>query len=689
MKGPRVADPDQQLIALRNMVGKDVGQIIKELPPAGSASYAAVREALNRKFLPKRNTDYERYTFNLASQEKDEAMGDFITRLKRLARYCEFDNFTTEDAIRLRIKEGCQCESLRRRLLKKHHSVDDIEELTRINDQAQEHAKKMEAGKTEKREQAFRLCSQTEPQYQSNFKKSLKNTSHDRSGSKNSNSRKQPLQCYRCGQDYPHNGPCPAIGKQCHRCGKDNHFETVCQTYRKESAPTRRNPGPRHHARAVRERRDRSTSSSRSSTRSHVSYQSRRSSSRESSALTPISQDSDEYVCMVADPDRLKKYPRLHIRMGNHPAKFVLDTGASLNQRHIVAYASHSLTDTEEAYSQPEKESLAVVWACEHFHLFIYGKHFTLITDHQALISIFGNPRAKMPPRIERWGICLQEYTYTIVHKPGKAENPTDYISRHPRTSTRTRCSLAEEYLHFVIDQARPPAVPLEAIIEATAKDSMLQNVLHRFHTNSWRHLETSNDETANMQELASFRHVKDDLTVSTNGLLLRDRRIVIPQQLRQGTANLAHEGHRGVVATKKALRERVWFPSLDQMVETTLQDCPQCQLVGREEPHSPLQMSDLPDGVWQQVAIDFFGPLKSGKYIIVIMDEYSRFPITQQVPSTRATAVIPVIDEAFAAWGIPTVVKTDNGPPFNGHEFTEFARHLNFKHRIITPMWP
>lgn len=213
---------------------------------------------------------------------------------------------------------------------------------------------------------------------------------------------------------------------------------------------------------------------------------------------------------------------------------------------------------------------------------------------------------------------------------------------------------------------------------------------MHLIRTGSWRHLENvPNDETVNMQELVSFQHVKDDLTISANGLLLRDRRIVIPQQLRQGVVNLAHEGHRGMVATKKALRERVWFPSLDLLVEATLQDCPQCQLVGREGPHSPLQMSDLPDSVWQQVAIDFFGPLKSGKYIIVIMDEYSRFPIAQQVSSIRAAAIIPLIDEAYAAWGIPTVVKMDNGPLFNGHEFAEFASHLNFRQRKITPMWP
>ncbi|KAJ1178128.1 hypothetical protein NDU88_003375 [Pleurodeles waltl] len=98
-----------------------------------------------------------RLQLNLASQERDESMGEFISQLKCLARYSTFDTFTIEDSLHLGVIEGCQSEFLRRRLLKKRYSLDDIEEMTRVNDQAEEHAKKMEARKLEKQEQAFRL----------------------------------------------------------------------------------------------------------------------------------------------------------------------------------------------------------------------------------------------------------------------------------------------------------------------------------------------------------------------------------------------------------------------------------------------------------------------------------------------------------------------------------------------------
>ena len=50
-------------------------------------------------------------------------------------------------------------------------------------------------------------------------------------------------------------------------------------------------------------------------------------------------------------------------------------------ERHMITYASRSLTATEQRYSQTEREALAVVWACEHLHLYVYGKPITVYTD--------------------------------------------------------------------------------------------------------------------------------------------------------------------------------------------------------------------------------------------------------------------------------------------------------------------
>lgn len=72
--------------------------------------------------------------------------------------------------------------------------------------------------------------------------------------------------------------------------------------------------------------------------------------------------------------------------------------GAVLNQDEnlgprVIEYAHKSLTDVERRYCQTEKEALALVWAVERFHYYVYGIEFNLITDHKALEVLFG-PRS-------------------------------------------------------------------------------------------------------------------------------------------------------------------------------------------------------------------------------------------------------------------------------------------------------
>ncbi len=96
--------------------------------------------------------------------------------------------------------------------------------------------------------------------------------------------------------------------------------------------------------------------------------------------------------------------------------------GALLVQNDkVICYASRVLSDVETRYSQTEKEMLAVVWAVEHFHLYLYGAQFTILTDHQPLLGIFRSHKATSA-RIDRWKLRLMPYNYHLVYKPGKDE---------------------------------------------------------------------------------------------------------------------------------------------------------------------------------------------------------------------------------------------------------------------------
>jgi ABC-type phosphate transport system substrate-binding protein len=59
-----------------------------------------------------------------------------------------------------------------------------------------------------------------------------------------------------------------------------------------------------------------------------------------------------------------------------------------LQNGQVIGYASRSMTDAEKNYAQIEKELLAVLFACEKFNQYIYGKKVLVQTDHKPLEAI-------------------------------------------------------------------------------------------------------------------------------------------------------------------------------------------------------------------------------------------------------------------------------------------------------------
>ena len=73
-----------------------------------------------------------------------------------------------------------------------------------------------------------------------------------------------------------------------------------------------------------------------------------------------------------------------------------------------------------------------------------------------------------------------------------------------------------------------------------------------------------------------------------------------------------------------------------------------------------------------EKIHVDFVGPLPCKDYLLVAIDRYSRYPDVKKVCSTKASCIIPKLDKIFAIYGIPSIVKTDNEPPFSGAEFSK-----------------
>ena len=98
-----------------------------------------------------------------------------------------------------------------------------------------------------------------------------------------------------------------------------------------------------------------------------------------------------------------------------------------------VAYASKSLSKTQQQYSQLEREAYEIVPGVTKFHEFLFGQQFTLITDNQPLPVIFG-PKRTIPTiaamRLQRWGMILAACDYTVQLKASKENGNADCLSR-------------------------------------------------------------------------------------------------------------------------------------------------------------------------------------------------------------------------------------------------------------------
>lgn len=349
-----------------------------------------------------------------------------------------------------------------------------------------------------------------------------------------------------------------------------------------------------------------------------------------------------------------------------------------------VAYASRSLTQTEQRYAQVEKEALGLTWACERFKQFLIGIQFCLETDHKPLLSLLGAQALDLlPPRIQRFRMRLMRYTYSIVYAPGKTLWTADTLSRSPVTARISSedtefMESTNIYVDSIMDHLPVSASYLETLKEQLKADNVCSRVM-TLCAEGWP------GHTKQEPVLTNYWPERATLTVN-DGLLLKGMRLVIPSALRNEVLSKLHEGHLGIVKCKARARESVWWPGLSQQINDMVLRCRTC-IKERRNPKEPLKPTECPQRPWQKLGADLF--VLEGKTYLLVVDYFSRFLEIAALCHTRSTDVITHLKSMFARHGIPETLMSDNGPQFSGQAFSSFADSYGFKHVTSSPAFP
>ncbi|KAL6459687.1 hypothetical protein MHYP_G00314460 [Metynnis hypsauchen] len=377
--------------------------------------------------------------------------------------------------------------------------------------------------------------------------------------------------------------------------------------------------------------------------------------------------------------------------------RFIVDTdasdrglGAVLSQvqdgsEHVIAYYSRRLDKAERNYCVTRRELLAVVESLKHFRPYVYGVPFLLHTDHASLqwLMRFREPEGQLACWISR----LQEFSFEVVHRPGRSHSNADALSRWPCVAADCKhCARAEEKSAEIARCAAVSAdvagtagiaqVSVEQLRDAQRADRDLSWAVHALNesvTPSWGEEDPANGR--------------------------RVFQVVIPRSLRDSVLRGVHgspgAGHFGVTKTLKRLRQRFDWPGCRADVELFVHCCDVCAAKKgpSRAPRAPLHPYQC-GGPMERVAVDVLGPFpvtdSGNRFVLVAMDYFTKWPEAYAVPDQGAVTTADVlVREFFCRFGVPEELHSDQGRNFESEVMAEVCRILGIHKTRTTPLHP
>lgn len=327
---------------------------------------------------------------------------------------------------------------------------------------------------------------------------------------------------------------------------------------------------------------------------------------------------------------------------------FILDTdasnwsiGAVLSQEidgkeRVIAYASSTLSNAEKRYCVTRKELLAVVHFIKHYRHYLYGRRFLLRTDHGSLrwLLKFKNPEGQLA----RWLEVISTYDMTIEHRPGKKHGNADALSRIPCN----QCG----YVPNWEDSPLPSVKTLQSFPKLHKEDCEEENgnllkaqggnkniqLVRQWVENGKR--PAFSDVTQYGYVVKSLWNQFERLSIRSGFLVRRwillpsnreTFQVIIPDSERRNVLKMCHDNrtlvHLGLTKTLARIRQRYYWPGLQQDVHQYIAGCDTCSRRKNPIPKRRAPMQILASGVpMERLASDILCELPETIAIAIVI---------------------------------------------------------------------
>ena len=429
-------------------------------------------------------------------------------------------------------------------------------------------------------------------------------------------------------------------------------------------------------------------------------------------------------------------YPNYQLPFTLHTDSSTDGLGAVLYQKQdgkmrVIAYASRSVSKAEANYPAHKLEFLALKWAvCEKFHEYLYGsKPFEVFTDNNPLTYVLTS--AKLDACGQRWVAKLANYNFSIKYRCGVSNTEADALSiiKWPEALSENVDIDNGCMDTHVINAILAGAVTKSSLIESVSCNAEiipteLDKDTGKLSDINWtkeqrldpnlgviiRLIESgqltkrklqgkdSSEVKSFLRNRKSLKLVKDVLyrkSYSDNSTSKKTLwQLVVPKLFRERALLGCHDdvGHQGILRTLSLLRERFYWPGMQEEATQHVLKCSRCLRRKTPPQVAPLQPILVTQPL-ELVHMDYLSlePSKGNiENVLVITDHFTRYALAYPSKTQTAQATARILwDNFICHYGFPEKFISDQGRNFESDLIKELCKIAGVKKVHTTPYHP